>query len=50
MADDDIFEPINALSEEEEHLWQPAGSAARPAWIRARPSRAPPRSVENYQQ
>jgi hypothetical protein len=25
MADDDVFGRINALSEEEEHLWQTAG-------------------------
>jgi Protein of unknown function (DUF2630) len=25
MGDDDIFDRINALSEEEEHLWQSAG-------------------------
>jgi len=25
MGDDDIFERINALSDEEEHLWQSAG-------------------------
>jgi hypothetical protein len=25
MADDDVFGRINALSEEEEHLWQHAG-------------------------
>ena len=49
MADDDIFERIDAPSDEE-YLWQPAGSAARGRSGSGRAELLPAEIVENYKQ